>query len=200
MRTQTTRLAALLAVAALAAGSMLMLPARASAQECLIGEVRMFAGNFEPRNWAYCNGQLLPISQNTALFSILGTTYGGDGQTNFALPNLSGRFPLGAGQGPGLSYRVLGEAGGAESVTLTTSQMPAHTHQLAAVGTAGNASSPQSALPAAGRNFYATGAANAALNAQAAGVTGGSQPHSVMPPYLGINYIICLYGIFPQRN
>ena len=198
MRQQSMRLAALLVISAIAAASAVMAPARASAQ-CTLGTVEMFAGNFEPRDWYFCDGRLLPIAQNTALFSILGTTYGGDGRTTFALPDLRGRFPLAPGQGPGLSYRNLGEVAGVESVTLLSSEMPAHSHQLGAVDAAGTTSSPAGAVQAAGRNFYATGAPDASLAAATISAAGGSQPHTNMPPYLGINYIICVQGIFPSR-
>ncbi|HEY5999198.1 MAG TPA: tail fiber protein [bacterium] len=159
----------------------------------------MFAGNFEPWPWFFCDGRLLQIVQHTALFSILGTTYGGNGTTTFALPDLRGRFPVGIGQGPGLSPHDLGEVAGTESVALTSNQMPAHTHQLQALNAAGTTSSPAGAVQAAGRNLYAAGSPNATLSGAAVSATGGSQPHPNMPPYLGINYIICVEGIFPTR-
>lgn len=176
--------------------------------EVYIGEIRMFAGNFAPRGFALCNGQLLAISQNTALFSILGTTYGGNGTTTFALPNLQGRFPMHAGNGQGLSPRVLGEVGGEESVTLLTTQIPAHTHMLAASTAAvPDAPSPENNFngittdPNSGSSYntYNT-TKNAAMNPAAISITGGSLPHDNMPPFQCINYIIALTGIFPSRN
>lgn len=172
-----------------------------------IGEIRLFAGNFAPRNWAFCAGQLMSISQNTALFSILGTTYGGNGQTTFALPDLRGRVPVGTGQGPGLSNKDLGQLAGVETVTLSTTQMPAHNHLVNVNSGAGTSGAPNgnfiagavdataNALPS-----FATAANANTLNAGSIANTGGSQPHENMPPYLGLNYIICLFGIFPSRN
>jgi len=179
--------------------------------EGTIGEIRMFAGNFAPRTWAFCSNQLLPIAQNTALFSILGTTYGGNGQTTFALPDFRGRTAIGTGQGPGLSNVQLGEIAGAQSVTLTTGNMPAHTHPLTGTvspqgnqGATGLSNDPSNRR-LAGTNIF-TGAATdlatmaPAVSTLAIGATGGSQPFSIMPPYLGMNYIICLFGIFPSRD
>jgi microcystin-dependent protein len=177
--------------------------------EGYIAEIRMFAGNFAPRSWAFCQGQILSIAQNTALFSLLGTTYGGNGQTTFALPDLRGRTAVGTGQGPGLSNIDLGQVAGAPSVTLTIVNMPAHTHTLAgtlAMGAqsgAGNSISPTNNYPAAGTNLYSAtqDAQMAPLNGTlTASNAGGSQPFSIMSPYLGMNYIICLEGIFPSRN
>lgn len=176
--------------------------------EGTIGEIRMFAGNFAPRYWAFCNGQLLPINQNQALFSILGTTYGGNGQTNFALPDYRGRTPIGQGTGPGLSSMYLGQTGGTESTTLLISQIPAHSHTLNAsangptLNTAsGNLSASQSrsnggTMP----NVYVPAANPVAMGPSAIGNTGGSQPFSNLQPYLGMNFIICLSGVFPSRN
>jgi microcystin-dependent protein len=169
-----------------------------------IGEIRLFSFNFAPRGWAQCNGQLLAIAQNTALFSILGTTYGGDGRTTFALPNLQGQAALGAGQGHGLSSRTLGENGGVEAVTLINSEMPAHTHAAAASTNLGDQSDPANHLWATGaggrgQNFYASGA-DVAMSNQAIGQAGGSQPHNNMPPYLALNFCICLYGAYPPRS
>lgn len=170
----------------------------------LLASILLFAGNFEPRGWAYCDGRLLSISQNTAVFSLLGTTYGGDGRTTFALPDLRGRTPIGAGQGPGLSNVILGEAGGVESTTLTINQMPQHTHTLGAQTAAGDTSDPTNALPAntgaLDREYKGNTTANATMNASAIGISGGSQPFSIRNPYLGMNYIIALEGIFPSRN
>jgi len=179
--------------------------------EGTIAEIRMFAGNFAPRNWAFCNNQILSIAQNTALFSILGTTYGGNGQTTFALPDFRGRVAVGTGQGPGLPNIVLGELSGATSVTLTTATMPAHNHPLTGAVTqqANNDNSGLTDSPGNGHLGAATvfTAANDALvnmaplsSNLAVGITGSSQPFSIMPPYLGMNYIICLFGIFPSRN
>ena len=179
--------------------------------EGTIGEIRMFAGNFAPRTWAFCSNQLMPIAQNTALFSILGTTYGGNGQTTFALPDFRGRVAVGTGQGPGLAYITLGQLSGSTSVTLTTGNMPAHTHPLTGTvspqgnqGATGLSNDPSNRR-LAGTNIF-TGAATdlatmaPAVSTLAIGVTGGSQPFSIMPPYLGMNYIICLFGIFPSRD
>lgn len=169
-----------------------------------LGEIRMFAGNFAPRGWAFCNGQLLAISQNTALFSILGTTYGGNGQTTFALPDLRSRVPIHAGQGPGLSPYVLGEQIGAEAVTLQASQMPAHTHSLNGVASGGNQAAPGGNLPAVestGTSLnYSSAAANAVMNPAAIGPAGLGQPVPVTQPVLAVSFIIALQGIFPSRN
>jgi microcystin-dependent protein len=173
--------------------------------EGTIGEIRMFAGNFAPKNWAFCQGQLLAIQSNTALFSILGTTYGGNGTTNFALPDLQGRVPVGAGTGPGLPTVVLGEIAGTNTNTLTISEMPMHTHTVAAnAGTAGRGLqvSPTNNFPAQnqdGSGNYAP-TPDTTMNPQMVGLAGGSQPVNNMQPYLGMNYVICLYGIFPSRN
>jgi microcystin-dependent protein len=175
--------------------------------EGTIAEIRMFAGNFAPRGWAFCSGQILPISQNTALFSLLGTTFGGNGQTTFALPDARGRVAVGTGQGPGLSNYVLGEVGGTETTTLLVANMPAHSHtatlSMGARNGAGNSISPSGNYPANITNGYSTSqdAQMAALNGSATvGNSGGSQPISLVTPYLGMNYIICLEGIFPSRN
>ena len=175
---------------------------KAKAQEGFIGEIRMFAGNFAPKDWAFCQGQLLSISQNTALFSILGTTYGGDGRSTFALPNLSGRVPVGVGQGAGLTNRQLGEMSGTETVTLTTAQMPAHSHTVNAVTADGNQNLPTNSFPANTKTLdkeYSTVAPNTTMNPTMIGVSGGSQPFGVMQPSLGMNYIICVNGIYPSR-
>ncbi|WNG57681.1 phage tail protein [Archangium gephyra] len=175
--------------------------------EPFVGEIRMFAGNFAPRGWAFCQGQILPIAQNQALFSILGTTYGGNGQTTFALPDLRGRYPMQPGQGPGLSPRTLGEQGGSETVTLIANQMPAHTHALTAHGAAGDSISPQGGFNA-GLTLSGTGqpeslyasSADTTMNPAAIGIAGGSQPHNNMSPFLCLNFIIALEGIYPSRN
>ena len=173
-----------------------------------IGSVVLFAGNFAPRGWALCNGQILPIAQNQALFSILGTTYGGNGMNTFALPDLRGRAPVSAGQGPGLSPRTLGEAGGNETVTLNTSQMPSHNHAVACHSGSGDQSVPNGHYPAAAAQNredgvyvdtqYAT-TKDTTMAADAVLPSGGSQPHDNMPPFLAMNYIIALEGIFPSR-
>ena len=170
-----------------------------------LAEIRMFAGNFAPSGWALCNGQLMSISQNTALFSLLGTNFGGDGKSTFALPDLTGAAPMQQGDGPGLSSRVLGESGGEQNVTLLQTEMPAHVHAVNAVDGSGDVTTPDGALWASatlgrvGTNMYSSAAPNQLMNAQSTGVTGGSQPHNNMPPYLCVNFIIALQGIFPQR-
>ena len=177
--------------------------------EGTIAEIRMFAGNFAPRNWAFCQGQLLSISQNTALFSILGTTYGGNGQTTFALPDFRGRVAVGTGQGPGLSNISLGEMAGAETHTMIINEMPAHGHQVAANANNANDSLPANAFPAAAIiptdsnksvSDYNTATDGTLMNQAMIKPTGGNQPFSIRQPYLGMNYIICLFGIFPSRN
>jgi len=172
-----------------------------------VAEIRIFAGNFAPSGWALCNGQLMPISQNTALFSLLGTYYGGDGRSTFGLPNLQGSAPLQAGQGPGLTQRDLGEAGGEASVTLLQTEMPAHRHGVNAKTAGGDVNNP--ATPGAvwakahtGKtainSYNDTGTAQ--MSPSALAPAGGSQPHNNMPPYLGLTFIIALQGIFPARG
>ncbi len=167
-----------------------------------IAQITMFGGNFAPRGWAFCDGQILSISQNTALFSLLGTTYGGNGQTTFALPDLRGRTPIGPRQGAGLSNYNLGQKGGTETVTLNQTELPAHTHQVTARASTNEATDTEPT-----NNFLATGnqytsSSNTDLNANAvqAANTGGNQPHENRQPFLAINYIIALQGIFPSRN
>jgi microcystin-dependent protein len=167
--------------------------------EPFLGEIVMFGGNFAPRGWAFCNGQLLSISQNTALFSILGTTYGGNGTTTFALPDLRGRAPMHQGQGPGLSPRQLGEQTGTESVQLLTSEMPAHNHPALGSTGAVNTTRPTNAIPAKGGS-YTTAGPDTTMNAQAIGVAGNNLPHENMPPQLAVSFIIATEGIFPSRN
>jgi len=170
-----------------------------------VAEIRIFAGNFAPTGWALCNGQLMPISQNTALFSLLGTTYGGDGKSTFALPNLQGSAPMQAGQGPGLTLRSLGEVGGEQSVTLLQTEMPAHSHGVQAATSGGG-------LPGPANNVWASGlrghpgayansspATNVQMNPFAVSLTGGNLPHNNMPPYLCLTFIIALQGVFPAR-
>ena len=172
-----------------------------------IGEIRMFGGNFAPRTWALCEGQLLPISQNTALFSIIGTIYGGDGRTTFALPDLRGRVPIGPGTGPGLSTYREGQRSGSENVTLNTLQIPAHNHtgslQVGAEGkgvTAVDTAAGNYLGNATGTYRTAAGSAGSSINGVSTGNTGGNQPHTNMQPYIAVNYIICLQGVFPSRN
>jgi microcystin-dependent protein len=171
-----------------------------------VGEIRIVPFNFAPFGWALCDGQLLAISQNTALFSLLGTYYGGDGKSNFALPNLQGSAPMNQGNGLGLTPRVLGEVGGETAVTLLVSQMPAHTHAAknAAVSNAGTPG-PTVTFGGGGRGkapaYAPASAQNAAqLMQRAVGLTGGNQPHNNMPPYLTLNFVIALQGIFPPRS
>jgi len=165
--------------------------------EPYIGEIRMFAGNFNPNGWAFCNGALLPISEYDALFILLGTTYGGDGQSTFALPNLSGRVPLHIGNG-----FILGQNGGVEAVTLTTSQIPAHTHPLlcAASGGTPNSNPKDGYWGPTDQTQYSTAASTVQMGnpAISSGPTGGSQPHTNFMPYLCINFIISLFGVFPS--
>ena len=168
--------------------------------EPFLGEIRIFAGNFAPRGWAFCNGQILAISTNTALFSLLGTTYGGNGQNTFALPNLQSRIPVHAGQAPGLSLYDLGEAGGEEGVTLTAAQMPAHAHPLNASTKAPSSRSPVGNLPGAATHSVYSNQSTVAMSPQAISPTGGSQPHENRQPFLAVNFIIALTGIFPSRN
>jgi microcystin-dependent protein len=172
-----------------------------------IGEIRMFGGNFAPTGWALCNGQLLPISQNTALFSLLGTYYGGDGRVTFALPNLAGVAPMHQGQGAGLSDRFIGETGGEQAVTLLTSEMPQHTHAANASNASGSTVDPGSAQWAEakvgrlGTNLYSASASQpVTMNAAALAVAGAGLPHNNLPPSLTLTFIIALQGIFPQRQ
>ncbi len=162
-----------------------------------VGEIRMFAGNFAPAAWMFCEGQLLAISENTVLFQLIGTTYGGDGQSTFALPDLRGRIPLHFGNG-----FTLAETGGAESVTLTVQQIPAHSHPVLASQDGGTTTSPQNNVTAqdASVQVYRAQTAVVPFNAQAVGSTGGSQPHDNFQPYLCINFIISLFGIFPSQT
>lgn len=170
--------------------------------EPFIAEIRIFAGNFAPRGWAFCNGQLLPISQNTALFSLIGTTYGGDGRTTTALPNLQGRAPMHPGRGPGLTSRRLGERGGVETVTLSDAQMPQHAHSMTVSG------DPAETKAAAGNalartvngSIYHSSSNLVNLAPEAVQATGGSQAHNNMQPFLAINFIIALIGLYPSRS
>jgi microcystin-dependent protein len=161
-----------------------------------IGEIRIFSGNFAPQGWAFCDGTLLAIDQNDALFNLIGTTYGGDGQTTFALPDLRSRIPV--HQGPGFT---LGQLGGVETVTLTVSQLPAHTHVPQASSSSGNRSTPASNVWAASAlNQFSSAAPTTTLDPAAIGVAGGSQPHDNMSPFLSVNFIISLFGIFPSQG
>lgn len=171
--------------------------------ESFLGEIRIFAFNFPPKGWATCDGQILSIAQNTALFSLLGTFYGGNGVNTFALPDLRGRTPVHMGQGPGLSPYVLGEKGGAESVTLLQSELPSHTHPAAGNSGPGNSLVPTGcvwAADAGGSAQYATTEPDVTLSGYAVGVTGGNQPHENRPPFLTLNLCIATIGIFPSRN
>lgn len=168
-----------------------------------IGEVRWFAGNFAPRGWAFCDGQTLLISQNSALFSLLGTTYGGDGRTTFNLPDMRGRAMMHTGQGPGLSSRPIGGKSGVEDVTLVGSQLPPHNHQLKANTTGANSVLPDDrVLSSAGRlRIYSDASSNLSdMGASSIDPAGGSQGHNNVPPYVTANCIIALQGIFPSRN
>lgn len=171
-----------------------------------VAEVRIFPFNFAPKGWAFCNGQLLPISQNTALFSLLGTTYGGDGKSTFALPDLQGSACMHPGQGLGLSLYDLGQSGGSESISLIVSEIPAHTHAVGrALADAGNTTTPVNAVWAqsgAGRGgaaLYIDGAPTGKVNIQSLAPVGGGLPHNNMQPYLTFNFCIALQGVFPQR-
>jgi microcystin-dependent protein len=170
-----------------------------------VAEIRLFPFNFAPRGWAWCNGQLLPISQNTALFSLLGTTYGGNGQTTFGLPNLQGSAAMFNGQGPGLSLRDLGETGGSQTVTLQTTQLPSHTH-TAGAKVAGGTASPTNMVwgtSSAGKvaaNFYAPAGGTVNMNAGAIANAGSSQPHNNLMPYLTLYFNIALQGVYPPRS
>jgi microcystin-dependent protein len=168
-----------------------------------VAEIRIYGFNFAPKGWAFCDGQLIPVAQNTALFSLLGTFYGGDGKTTFALPNLQGSVPVQAGQGSGLSQYFLGQDGGAESITLLQSEMPIHTHTMQASGSPANQPGPNPtnslARTQASAKPYVAAAHLVNMNLQALAVAGGSLPHNNMMPYLTLNFCIALQGVFPQR-
>jgi microcystin-dependent protein len=175
--------------------------------EPFVGEIRIFGFNFAPQGWAFCNGLLFPISQNTALFSLLGTFYGGDGKSTFALPNLQGSAPLKFDQGPGLSDYSIGEQGGAASVTLASSELPLHTHQVSANSGTGLSNDPAAhtwARAHTGKTPYPMYSGSVlnpvSMSAQALGTAGSSAPHNNMPPYLVLNFCIALQGIFPARS
>jgi microcystin-dependent protein len=186
----------------LALATALALPSGASAQEKYVGEIFMGGWNFCPRGSAPLNGQLLAISSNQALFSLLGTRFGGDGRTSFGLPDMQGRVPLHDGGGPGLTPRQIGQKGGSETNTLTVNQIPAHTHSLQALSSGGDTPAPGGNLLANDGNdrIYGNGTPNAALAATAIGTTGGGQPVNNMPPFQVIRYCIATFGIFPPRN
>ncbi len=168
-----------------------------------LAEIRIFPFNFPPTGWAFCNGQLMPLSQNTALFALVGTFYGGDGKSTFALPNLQGSVPMQTGQGQGLSERFLGEQSGTESVTLLVSEIPIHTHNVANAITVANVNAPSDQVVLGrsngGNAYNATIAGLTAMAPQALSPAGGSLPHNNMQPYLTLNFCIALQGIFPQR-
>ena len=175
--------------------------------EPYVGEVRMFAGNFAPRGWAFCDGQLLSTSQNDALFSLLGTVYGGDGRTTFGLPDMRGRIPIHAGSGPGLSPRKLGAKNGVEKVTLTAQELPSHSHDLMATSTSGSGLDPISGIAAETGTtamysgaFAASGSDADKFNTHAINDTGGSGSHANLMPYMCINFIMALFGIYPSRQ
>ncbi|MDY7092532.1 MAG: tail fiber protein [Acidobacteriota bacterium] len=174
--------------------------------EPFVAEIRIFAGNFAPRGWAFCNGQLLPIAQNTALFSLIGTTYGGDGRTTTALPNLEGRAPMHPGRGPGLTDRRLGQRGGVETVTLSEAQMPNHNHSFMVSPTPGETPGPNSGGNAnalarsVGGAIYGNAANEVPMAEQSMPDAGGSQAHNNMQPYLTMNFIIALVGLYPSRS
>ena len=171
--------------------------------EPFVGEIRMFAGNFAPRGWAFCDGQLLAVSQNDALFSLLGTISGGDGRTTFGLPDLRGRLPIHAGSGPGLSQRTLGSKGGEENVTLTVDQLPSHRHDAFASSSGASSGNPAGNVSAntTPTNVYATAlAVTQDMNGAAISQTGGSRPHTNLMPFLCVHFIIALFGIYPSRH
>lgn len=168
-----------------------------------VGEIRMFGGNFAPAGWLFCEGQLLPISEYEVLFQLIGTTYGGNGEDSFALPDLRGRVPVHSGTGPGLTQRLLGEQGGVENVTLTLNQIPQHTHGVAASrNPAASTYDATNGVPAVvvGTSVYGPVGTPAAMTPNAIGTAGGNQPHTNMAPYLSVSFIISVYGIFPQMN
>jgi len=170
-----------------------------------VGEIRLFAGNFAIAGWAFCNGQLLSIAENETLFNLIGTTYGGDGQNTFAVPDLRSRVPVGMGQGAGLTNRNLAEMAGVETVTLALTQIPNHSHTPKCNTGAGTSASPAGNYWAANANtglleYSSTTAGAAGMNAASVGAAGGAQPHGNLMPYLGLNFIISLFGIFPSPN
>lgn len=168
-----------------------------------VAEIRIFPFNFAPKGWAWCDGQLMPLSQNTALFSLLGTTYGGNGKSNFALPDLQGRAAMHPGQGPGLSLHDLGETGGSDTVTLLESEIPSHSHTLMSNGATANRTNPANNTPArvsGAAPYAAAGSATAQLSSVALSPAGGDQPHNNLQPYLTFYFAIALQGVFPPRT
>jgi microcystin-dependent protein len=169
-----------------------------------VAEIRIFPFNFAPKGWAFCDGQILPLSQNTALFSLLGTTYGGDGKSNFALPDMRGNAPMHPGQGPGLSLHDLGETGGSETVTLLESEIPAHSHgvqaQAVPLGDVATPAGNTLSRPASGNLYTSTSTSVVAMAPQAIAPAGGSQPHNNMMPYLSLTFCIALQGVYPPRT
>ena len=178
-----------------------MIPGAANAQDPFIGEIRMFGFNFCPRGWASCDGQLLSIAQNTALFSLLGTIYGGDGRTTFGLPDLRGRVPIHVGQGPGLTNRRLGEKSGAEDVTLAIEEMPEHRHRAMASTANGTAQSPRGRVWAKerGTKIYNAGPPNRQMGSSAIETEGASMAHENMPPFITLTFCIAIQGVFPPK-
>jgi microcystin-dependent protein len=169
--------------------------------EPFVAEIRIFAGNFAPRGWAFCNGQLLPVSQNTALFSLIGTTYGGDGRTTTALPNLQGRAPMHPGRGPGLTARRLGEKEGVETVTLSEEQMPQHGHTAIVTEEDGRDNDPSNtSWVGAGDQMWGPAGNMNSMSDQTLSKTGGSQPHNNLQPFLTMSFIIALQGLYPSRS
>ena len=169
----------------------------------ILGQIILFAGNFAPQGWAFCNGQLIAIQSNQALFALLGTTYGGNGQTTFGLPDLRGRAPIHFGQGPGLSTFNLGQTGGEENVTLRQSEIPSHSHSFAPgcnSGSVGVQGSPANGYVGAQDGPYYASAANAQMGTGNSQAVGGGQPHENRPPFIAMNYIICIVGIYPDRS
>jgi microcystin-dependent protein len=167
-----------------------------------VAEIRIFPFNFAPKGWAFCDGQILPLSQNTALFSLLGTTYGGDGKSNFALPNMQGNAPMHPGQGPGLSLHDLGETGGSETVSLLESEIPSHSHTYRAAGVVADGPVPVGNLVAAPTSdtLYGAAANMVLMNGNALAPAGGDQPHNNMQPFLTLNFCIALQGVYPPRT
>lgn len=171
--------------------------------EAYLGEIGIIGFNYPPKGWAFCNGQILSIAQNQALFSLLGTVYGGDGRTTFALPNLQGRVPIHFGQGSGLSKYPLGQAGGVESVTLNMDQMPAHDHAGSCSPGNGSAPGPANsvwATTSTGEKPYSTATPDGQMNSQGISPAGGGKPHENIQPYLALNFAICLAGVFPSQS